>query len=246
MAAPFPSPVVKWHDNSYQSISPTRPELSAKGKTVFIAGGGTGIGAETAKSFAKAGATQIGIIGRRNQPLLETKAAIEKTFPGVEVFTASADVTKKEQVDTAFAAFAKRYGKVNVLIAAAAVTGPHEAVGEDSLDHEKFLWAVNTNVQGTLNVADAFLHHAAADAVVVEINSNAAYVNFAPKFHAYSVAKLAVFRLWDCVAFAHPKLSIFHTQPGVVDTAMNKEAGGVKAMGFEDHGRKKSEKESRR
>jgi hypothetical protein len=25
-------------------------------------------------------------------------------------------------------------------------------------------------------------------------------------------------------------------QPGVVDTDMNKEAGGVKAVGFEDHG----------
>jgi NAD(P)-dependent dehydrogenase (short-subunit alcohol dehydrogenase family) len=52
-----------------------------------------------------------------------------------------------------------------------------------------------------------------------------------------SVAKFAVFRLWDSLAFANPDLSVFHIQPGIVDTAMNKEAGGVKATGIEDHGK---------
>jgi len=47
---------------------------------------------------------------------------------------------------------------------------------------------------------------------------------------------LATFRLWDSVAFAHPELSVFHTQPGVVDTDINKELGGVAALGQEDHG----------
>ncbi|KAK5126162.1 hypothetical protein LTR08_005025 [Meristemomyces frigidus] len=53
-------------------------------------------------------------------------------------------------------------------------------------------------------------------------------------FASYSIAKLAVFRLWDSLAFANPDLSVFHLQPGVVDTAMNKESGGVDALGFED------------
>jgi NAD(P)-dependent dehydrogenase (short-subunit alcohol dehydrogenase family) len=52
------------------------------------------------------------------------------------------------------------------------------------------------------------------------------------RFASYSTSKLAVFRLWDSVGFANPDMSIFHLQPGVVDTDMNKEAGGVKAMGF--------------
>jgi hypothetical protein len=33
-------------------------------------------------------------------------------------------------------------------------------------------------------------------------------------------------------------LRIFHTQPGVVATAMNKEAGGIEAVGFEDDGKR--------
>jgi hypothetical protein len=42
MAPPFPSPTSKYHDTTYASISPTRPELSVKGKTVVVTGGGTG------------------------------------------------------------------------------------------------------------------------------------------------------------------------------------------------------------
>jgi NAD(P)-dependent dehydrogenase (short-subunit alcohol dehydrogenase family) len=65
--------------------------------------------------------------------------------------------------------------------------------------------------------------------------SSAVHLNFGPGFASYSVAKLAIFRLWDSLAFTNPELSIFHIQPGVVDTAMNKEAGGIEAVGFEDH-----------
>ncbi|KAK4865396.1 hypothetical protein LT330_009507 [Penicillium expansum] len=232
MAAPFPSPTTKWHTTAYQSISPSRPELSAKGKTLVVTGGGTGIGSETARHFAEAGISRIALLGRREQPLLDTKASIEKTFPGVEVFVAPTDVTDKTQVDAAFAKFAGD-GSIDILVSGAAVIGPQDQVG--NVDNDKFLDAIHVNLQGSLAVAQAFLRHASPDAVVIDINSSAAHVNFGPGFGAYSVAKFAVFRLWDSLAFSNPGLAIFHIQPGVVDTAMNREAGGVKALGFEDH-----------
>ncbi|CRG89357.1 hypothetical protein PISL3812_06393 [Talaromyces islandicus] len=231
MAAPFPSPTTKWHSKTYESISPTRPELSAKGKTVVVTGGGTGIGAETARYFAQAGASRIAILGRREQPLLDTKALIEKEFAGVEVFATSTDVTNKTEVDTAFAKFVGD-GKIHVLVSNAAMIGPQESVGD--ADGDKFLEAIHKNLKGSLNVAQAFLRHASTDAVVIDVNSSAAHVNFAAGFASYSIAKLAVFRLWDSLAFANPELSIFHIQPGIVDTAMNKEAGGIEAIGFSD------------
>ena len=231
--APFPSPTAKYHDNTYPSLSPSRIELSAKGKSVLITGGGSGIGAETARSFAEAGAARIALLGRREQPLLDTKASIESKYSSVEVFIAPTDVTKKGEVDNAFKKFLGSR-KLDVVISNAAVTGPQDAVKD--VDTEKFLSAIDINLRGSLNVAQAFLRYATPDAVAIEINSSAAHVNFGPGFSAYSVAKLAVYRLWDSLAFANPKLSIFHLQPGVVDTDMNKEAGGVKAVGFEDHG----------
>ena len=41
----FTSFTKTWHNKPYASISPSRPELSAKGKNVVVTGGGTGIGA---------------------------------------------------------------------------------------------------------------------------------------------------------------------------------------------------------
>ncbi|KIW42304.1 uncharacterized protein PV06_05866 [Exophiala oligosperma] len=231
MAAPFPSPTSKWHSDTYPSLSPTRPELSAKGKTVLITGGGTGIGAETARYFAAAGAPRIAILGRRKQPLLETKADIEDRFSGVEVFIAPTDVTSKSEVDAAFKSFIGE-GELNVLVHGAANVGPLD--GTDAVEAGAFLESIQLNLRGSLFVAQAFLRHASKDAVAIEVNSSAAHVNFVPKFAAYSVAKLAQYRLWDTVAFANPEMSVFHVQPGVVDTDMNKSAGGVQATGIED------------
>jgi NAD(P)-dependent dehydrogenase (short-subunit alcohol dehydrogenase family) len=235
MTAPFPSPTLKWHTKSYESISPSRPELSAKGKTVLVTGGGTGIGAETARSFAEAGASRIALLGRRKQPLLDTKASIELKFPNVEVFTAPTDITEKSEVDTAFADFVGSEGKIDVLISNAAMIGPQEPVG--TADPDKFLESVSRNLKGSLFVAQAFQRHASPQAVVVEVNSSAAHINFGPGFGAYVVSKLATYRLWDSFGFSNPDISVFSMQPGVVDTDMNKEAGGVKAVGFEDDGK---------
>lgn len=231
---PFPSPTSTWHNKAYPSISPSRPELSARGKTVLITGGGTGIGAETARCFARAGASRIALLGRREQPLLDTKASVERDCAGVEVFVDPTDVTSKSHVDTAFSKFVGN-DKIDVLVSGAAMIGPHDAVRD--VDSEKFLGAVQQNLKGSLNVAQAFLRHAATDAVAIDVNSSAAHVNFGSGFAAYSVAKLAVFRLWDSLAAANPDLSVFHVQPGVVDTDMNKEAGGVAAVGFSDDGK---------
>lgn len=234
MAAPFPSPTPTWRSNTYPSLSPTRPELSAKGKTILITGGGTGIGAETARHFAQAGASRIALLGRREQPLLSTAASISLAHPSVEVFTAATDVTKKTEVDAAFAQFVGD-GKLHVVVSNAATTGPLEAV--EDVDPDAFLDAITVNIKGSLFIAQAFLRYAAPDAVAIETSSSAAHLNFLPGFASYSVAKMAVFRLWDSLAFAHPDLSVFHVQPGVVDTDMNRAAGGAKAVGHQDHGK---------
>lgn len=234
MTAPFPSPTSTWHTSTYQSLSPTRPELSAQGKNVLVTGGGSGIGAETARFFAEAGASRIALLGRREQPLLDMKASIEHKFPNIDVFVAATDITIKSEVDKAFAKFVGDQ-RLHVLVNSAGTVGPHESVQDVSGD--KFLDCIEKNLMGSLFVAQAFIYYASMDAVAIEVNSSAAHINFSAGLAAYSIAKMAVFRLWDSLAFANPGISVFHVQPGVINTAMNKEAGGVDAVGFEDHGK---------
>lgn len=53
----FPSLTKAWHNASYPAISPSNTALSVAGKTIFITGGGAGIGLATARAFAAAGAS---------------------------------------------------------------------------------------------------------------------------------------------------------------------------------------------
>lgn len=228
--APFPSPTTRWHTTRQPSTAPSLPALSAAGKSVLVTGGGTtGIGGETARHFAEAGASRIALVGRRAEPLADNKAYIEKHFPGVEVVAIQGDVTKKADMDAAFAQFAAG-GQINVLIHSAALPGPIEPI--TAVDGAAYLECVNANVAGSLWVAQAFMRHAAGDAVVVAISSWAAHLSVNDSFAAYCAAKLAVFRLWDTVAVSNPGYSVFHTQPGVVLTEMNLRVGG--AASFKD------------
>lgn len=49
----FKSFTKTWHNKPYPRIAPSRPELKAAGKVVFITGGGSGIGKATAIAFGE-------------------------------------------------------------------------------------------------------------------------------------------------------------------------------------------------
>lgn len=233
---PFPSPTSTWHSKTYPSLSPTRPELSAKGKSVLITGGGSGIGAETALYFATAGASRIALLGRREQPLLDAKTSIEKQFPAVEVSAIPADITKKNEVEVAFAKFAGNgKGKIDVLVSNAASLGPMSLILD--LNGDEFLEYIHQSLKGTLSVAQTFLKYASTGAVVINTSSLAAHINAMSGLAPYSIAKLGIVRFWDYLIYENPEISVFHVQPGVVDTAMGQQAGGVEALGQEDDGK---------
>ncbi|KAJ8071470.1 hypothetical protein OCU04_001790 [Sclerotinia nivalis] len=76
MQPPFPCPTATWRNDVYPAIDATQPHLSQAGKTIIITGAGSGIGRETALTFAKAGAKHIILIGRTAATLLETQTQI--------------------------------------------------------------------------------------------------------------------------------------------------------------------------
>ncbi|KAF4334623.1 hypothetical protein FBEOM_11547 [Fusarium beomiforme] len=77
--------ISKIHRESYEAISPTRPELSQAGRTVLVAGASTGIGFSIAESFAAASAARIIITGRRQDVLNTSAEKIKSKYPKVEV-----------------------------------------------------------------------------------------------------------------------------------------------------------------
>ena len=112
MTPPFPSMTATWHNDTYPSINPTLPDMLVNGKKVIVTGGSGGIGRETVKAFAAAGAATIAVLARRQNLLNETKKIVNAEFPDVEVTLHAVDITNAEQVRRA----AKEIGSWDIMI----------------------------------------------------------------------------------------------------------------------------------
>jgi len=80
------------------------------GKHALITGGGTGIGAATARWLAAQGA-QVSLVGRRMEPLREVATGI-----GKQAFATTADLTDASAVEAAFGASRERFGRHDILV----------------------------------------------------------------------------------------------------------------------------------
>ena len=117
-----------------------------EGKVAIITGGNSGVGAATAKLFAKEGAKVI-ITARRVGPLEEVAAAIKEA--GGEVLPVVTDISKKGDADKLIATAVEKYGKVDILVNNAGVLEeglkPIDRFNDDDLDR-----IVDINQKGTM------------------------------------------------------------------------------------------------
>jgi NAD(P)-dependent dehydrogenase (short-subunit alcohol dehydrogenase family) len=176
-------PVKTYHRDTYSAIDPTLPHLSTKGQNIVISGGGTGIGREIARSFAKSGASTIHILGRRENKLLETKQIVEKDYPNTQVYTYITDSVKRDELDAAFQAISSTVGLINVLIANAAYMADYKPFAE--ADPEEWFNFFEVNVRGSFNFVTAFLPFAAQDATIINISSGIVSLPLIPFESAY-------------------------------------------------------------
>lgn len=111
------------------------------GKVAVVTGASSGLGADAALAYAKAGA-DVAILARRYDKLLELKAVIEET--GRKVLAVACDVTKEESVKEAMETVLNTFGHVDILLnnAGIAVRG-----GVDSMTEEEWDIAFDTNVK---------------------------------------------------------------------------------------------------
>jgi NAD(P)-dependent dehydrogenase (short-subunit alcohol dehydrogenase family) len=125
--------------------------LKFRGKTVVITGSGTGIGQAIAKKFAEAGANIV-IMGRRKEPLDQTAGILNgiissagssgkvAVFPGV-------DVADEAGINTMFASLKKQFGRVDIIVNNAGVSGPVKTFTNASV--KEFRDAVAIHLTGT-------------------------------------------------------------------------------------------------
>jgi NAD(P)-dependent dehydrogenase (short-subunit alcohol dehydrogenase family) len=222
-----------YHQQSYPSISPTRPEVSAAGKTVLISGGGRGLGIGIVEAFAAAGAAHIIILGRNATTLNEVAERLRPAHPSTKISTVSGDVSVESDVARAFAPAADT-GGVDVVVANAGylpavrpIAGAGAAGDGDSGFTEDWWKSWEVNVKGLFLLARQFLASARGPgAVFVNISAAAAHINPSlPHFSAYSGSKLGAARVVEALQLEYPDFRFHNVHPGVVASDMLTKSG---------------------
>ncbi len=123
------------------------------GKTVFVAGGSSGINLGIALRFAEMGAN-VALISRSEDRVAAAADAVRAT--GAEAIGMAADVRDYDAVARAFEAASARFGPIDVVISGAAGNFLAPAVG---LSANAFRTVIEIDLIGTFNVLRASWDH---------------------------------------------------------------------------------------
>ncbi len=223
----FPSATQVYHRKAQSICDPEHPANSARGKNIFITGGGRGIGVKIAEAFAKAGAKNIVITGRTEETLEKTKSQLQEISKS-NIFTYKVDVTDREGLNRVFADVVGRAGEIDVCVANAAYL-PDVAPIKD-YDVDEFWRGFEVNTKGVLLVAQAFLKNAAEDAAFICLNTGGAHIAPFGPMSPYAASKAGTAKLIEYLQAENPDIRAYSLNPGLIRTEMGEKAGVPEAM----------------
>ena len=194
--------------------------MKLSGKVAIVTGGGTGIGSGISRSLAEAGAKVV--IGQRHKAAAD-KIAQELSREGAEVLSQPVDIQYREQVQALIQTTIERWGKIDILVNNAALTGP--AVVAPFLDctDELLNQVVDINLKGTFICSQEVARHMTKHGgSIINISSVGA---FAAQEGAsvYCATKAGVVALTQAMALelAAYQIRVNCIAPGLIQTETN-------------------------
>jgi meso-butanediol dehydrogenase/(S,S)-butanediol dehydrogenase/diacetyl reductase len=172
-------------------------ENTFTGKVVIVTGGGSGIGAATARRFAAQGATVV-IIGRTQAKLDQV---VCEAPTGSTVIARVGDVSDEEGITGLVDAVAHDHGRLDTLVNNAATVEPLGTVSD--IDTKGWRRVMSTDVDGVFFASRAALPHLrAVGGSIVNVGS-ASGLGGDWGLAAYDAAKGAVTNLTNAMALDH-------------------------------------------
>ena len=119
--------------------------MELKGHAALVTGAGSGIGAETARALARAGA-KVAVLDLNREAAL----AVAKEIGGLGI---ECDVSDAKSGEAAVGAARAKHGPARILVNVAGILIPGRIVGRDgALPLEKFARVIEVNLIGTFNM----------------------------------------------------------------------------------------------
>lgn len=177
------------------------------GKVAVVSGASSGLGADAALAYAKAGA-DVALLARRAEKLNGVKAEIEKL--GQKAIAVVCDVTKEESVKQAIEEVVLAFGKIDILLnnAGIAVRG-----GVESMSVEEWDKSFDTNVKGIFLASKYVIPHMKEKGYGKIVNVASVNAVIADKHdmfirHSYNASKSAVLGLTTGMACSYARYGI--------------------------------------
>ena len=133
-------------------MSQSLPSGSLSGKTALVTGSSRGIGADTVRYFAEAGANVV--INFRNKAPRAEKLATQLRELGVEALVVGADLTDPESVTAMFDEVQRTFGGLDILVLNAGMLGSLSSV--PAIDPKEMAQVLTLNVSAQAALIAAF------------------------------------------------------------------------------------------
>jgi 2-dehydro-3-deoxy-L-rhamnonate dehydrogenase (NAD+) len=187
-----------------------------KSRVAVITGGASGVGLEVGARIAAEGG-KVSLWDRDAAALAKAAASI-----GADVHTQALDVTDAARMVSAAEAVYTRFGRIDVLVASAGITGPTARLWEYPV--EEWRRVIDIDLNGVFNSCRAVVPQMLKNDYGRIVNiSSVAGKEGNPNASAYSTAKAAVIGLTKSLGkeLATSGVLVNAIAPAVIDTPMN-------------------------